>query len=289
MNRKPRDDELDAYGITHTGKVRKENQDQFLLATIHKRMQVTISSLGANDLPMFADQRMAVIGMVADGVGGGFGGQKASATALQVIADYVGASSDCFLTADTAEEEFIQKLQAAAMKSHEAVRDRAKREAEGRSMATTLTLWFGVWPWYYILQVGDSRYYLFRDGKLTQVSRDQTIAQDLLEKGVFTRATAERSRLSDVLSSAIGADEAMPVVTRLRSEWQNIHLLCTDGLTKHVSDERIAERLGAMTSAKQVCEALLQDALDGGGTDNITIIVGRAIERPEAAAVPPAF
>ena len=58
-----------------------------------------------------------------------------------------------------------------------------------------------------------------------------------------------------------------------------MHLLCTDGLTKHVPDEQIAERLGSMTSAKQVCEQLLQDALDGGGTDNITIIVGRATAR----------
>jgi serine/threonine protein phosphatase PrpC len=68
-------------------------------------------------------------------------------------------------------------------------------------------------------------------------------------------------------------------VTRLRAEWDNVHLLCSDGLTKHVSDERIAERLANMTSAKQVCEQLVQDALDGGGTDNITIIVGRQIPR----------
>ena len=60
------------------------------------------------------------------------------------------------------------------------------------------------------------------------------------------------------------------------NEWGNIHLLCTDGLTRHVSDDRIAERLGSMKSARQVCEDLLQDALDGGGTDNITILVGRA-------------
>jgi serine/threonine protein phosphatase PrpC len=147
-------------------------------------------------------------------------------------------------------------------------------------MATTLTLFFGVWPWYYLLQVGDSRHYLFREGVLTQISRDQTIAQDLVEKGVFTRAVAERSRLSDVLSSAIGADEATPVVTRLQSMWGNVHLLCTDGLTKHVSDERIAERLSSPMSAKETCEALLQDALDGGGTDNVTIIVGRLVEKP---------
>jgi serine/threonine protein phosphatase PrpC len=56
-----------------------------------------------------------------------------------------------------------------------------------------------------------------------------------------------------------------------------VHLMCSDGLTKHVSDERIAERLASMTSAQQVCEQLLQDALDGGGTDNVTIIVGRAM------------
>jgi protein phosphatase len=65
------------------------------------------------------------------------------------------------------------------------------------------------------------------------------------------------------------------VVTRLHSDWGIAHLMCTDGLTKHVSDARIAEVLGAMTSAKQAAEQLLQDALDGGGSDNITIIVGR--------------
>lgn len=84
-----------------------------------------------------------------------------------------------------------------------------------------------------------------------------------------------RTRLANVLSSALGGGESEPVVTRLDSEWGVAHLLCSDGLTKHVSDEQIASRLGAMTSAKQVCEQLLQDALDDGGSDNITIIVGK--------------
>ena len=79
------------------------------------------------------------------------------------------------------------------------------------------------------------------------------------------------------LSSALGGESAVPIVTRMRSEWNIVHLLCTDGLTKHVSDEKIAERLGTMTSARQVCEQLLEDALDGGGTDNISIIVGRTV------------
>jgi protein phosphatase len=150
-------------------------------------------------------------------------------------------------------------------------------------MATTLTLWLGAWPASYLLQVGDSRCYVFRDDKLHQVSRDQTMAEDLLDAGVLTRAAAIRSPLSNVLSSAIGAESAAPVVTRMMQAWGNVGLLCSDGLTRHVSDDRIADRLRTMTSAKQVCEQLVQDALDGGGTDNITVLVGRTVPRDQAA------
>jgi len=278
-NRKPRDDEIDVYGLTHQGHVRKDNQDQFLLATVNKRFNILYSSLPESARLPLPDERVAFLAMVADGVGGGVGGKKASATALEVATEYVTTSSAVFLEADSGDQEFIQTLQSAALKSHEAVRARAAIEAEGRAMATTLTLYMGIWPYYYILQVGDSRYYLYREGTLTQISRDQTIAQDLVDKGVLTRAVAERSRFADVLSSAIGADEAMPVVTRLRSEWGVTHLLCSDGLTKHVTDERIAEVLRTKTSARQAAEQLLQEALDGGGTDNVTIIVGGTREK----------
>jgi protein phosphatase len=146
-------------------------------------------------------------------------------------------------------------------------------------MATTLTLWLGVWPWNYLVQVGDSRYYQYRAGTLTQVSRDQTMAQELVDQGVMTRSVAFASRWANVLSSAIGGQQTAPVVTRLPSNWEAVHLICSDGLTKHVSDEQISQRLAAMTSARQVAEQLLQDALDGGGSDNISIIVGRVVAR----------
>ncbi|MEY4608821.1 MAG: hypothetical protein RL625_1038 [Gemmatimonadota bacterium] len=278
-NRKPRDDEIDVYGLTDRGKVRADNQDQFLIATLHRRLEIHSTSLTNPSRLPIGNDRVAILSMVADGVGGGVGGQEASATALEVATEYVASTSNCFLHGDASGSEFIETLQAAAIKSHEAVKKRAAEVANGRSMATTLTLYMGVWPWYYLLQVGDSRYYLYRNGTLTQISRDQTIAQELVDQGVLTRAVADRSRFADVLSSAIGADEAVPVVTRLRSEWGVVHLLCTDGLTKHVSDARIAEVLGSMTSAKQACEQLLQDALDGGGTDNITLIIGRPVDK----------
>jgi protein phosphatase len=102
----------------------------------------------------------------------------------------------------------------------------------------------------------------------------------MVDQGIFTRAVAQTSRLNHVLSSSIGGETTAPVVTRLRASWRTVHLLCSDGLTKHVTDEQIAERLRSMTSSQQVCEQLLQDALDGGGSDNITIIVGRAMPKP---------
>lgn len=279
VNPKPHDDEIDVFGLSHAGKVRAQNQDHFLLATIHKRVQVVQTNLTEQQRRPMEDERLAFIAMVADGVGGAEGGEEASATALEVAMQYMARSTDCYYQADGGDEQFIHALQDAAMRSHQAVIDRARVVVEGRPMATTLTLWMGVWPFYYLLQVGDSRCYLFREGELTQISRDQTIAQDLLDQGIFTRAMAARSQYSNVLSSAIGGDEAVPVVTRMRADWKSIHLLCTDGLTKHVSDDTIRERLSSMTSSRQVCEQLLEDALAGGGTDNISIIVGRSVPR----------
>ena len=278
-DRKPGDDELDVHGLTHVGKVRKENQDHFLLATIHKHFHVVATSLTDHQRLPLSDERLAYVAMIADGVGGGVGGAEASATALEVAMRYVNNSMATYYSGSASETDFIEALQAAAMRSHEAIL--ARRSADGviGTMATTLTLFMGVWPSYYLLQVGDSRYYLWREGTLRQVSRDQTIAQDLVDDGVMSRAVAYKTQFANVLSSALGADKAMPVVTRLQADWHNVHLICSDGLTKHVSDERIAECLKSMSSSRQVAEQLLQDALAAGGSDNITIIVGRTVPR----------
>ena len=272
--RKPDDDEIDVYGLTHPGKVRADNQDQFLLAALHKRLTIVRSSLSEAQLTPFAEKRLAYLAMVADGVGGGIGGAEASATTLEVATEYILGTMDCYDRKDADEGAFIDALQDAAMKAHAAVQARAEKEEDKGRMATTLTLWMGVWPWYYLLQVGDSRYYLYREGKLTQLTRDQTMAQDMVDQGVWTRTVGAKSRLANVLSSSIGGQTTLPVVTRLKAEWDNVHLLCSDGLTKHVTDEQITARLKARISSQQACEQLLQDALDGGGSDNITIIVG---------------
>ena len=278
-DRKPRDDEIDVFGLTHQGKVRKTNNDHFLLASLHKRMDVVLTSI-----PGLADEskqpeRLAFLAMVADGVGGSEGGEEASRLALEAVSEYLGPSLQAYYSADDRENALLEAMQEAALRSHARVLARQIERNDARKRATTLTLYVGMWPWTYLLQVGDSRYYVFRDGELMQHTRDQTYAEDLVDAGAMSRTQAAESPLRNVLSSAIGGDQTAPVVQRIRANWHNVHLMCSDGLTKHVSDQQIRDRLATMTSAQQACEALLQDALDGGGTDNITIIIGRVVRK----------
>lgn len=278
---KPADDELDVYGLTHPGKVRKTNQDHFLISSLRKQLQVHLTSLpDLENLPVLAE-RLAFLAVVADGVGGSAAGEAASRLAVEVVTRYVTYGMQCYYaSAGQSDDAFLSALQEAAMQCHADVLAMGTEQPEVAGLATTLTLWLGVWPRAYLLQVGDSRCYLLRDGELTQISRDQTMAQELVDAGVLARADAVRTRWANTLSSAIGGRQTAPVVTRMDQQWGNVGLLCTDGLTRHVPDEQIRERLLTMTSARQVCEALLEDALDGGGTDNITILVGRTIRRP---------
>ena len=279
---RPLDSEVDVYGLTHCGKVRPNNEDHFLICALQKRMEVYHTSL-PDPSRLAGVERLALLAMVADGVGGAAAGEEASRLALEGVTQYVSQALHCFYTSDPSDDSvFIRTLEEAALKVHNELAAASKADTGLRGMATTLTLWLGVWPSAYLLQVGDSRCYVLRDGELIQLSRDQTMAEDLVEQGVFTRADAAHTRWAHVLSSAIGGPQAAPVVRRLRFAWGTVGLLCSDGLTRHVPDDRIRERLISLTSSRQACEALLQDALDAGGKDNITILVGRTV--PQSAA-----
>lgn len=285
--RKPHDDEVDFYGLTHRGNVREVNQDHFLICQLEKRVRVFQTSLPNGDAFAPWGERVAFLAMVADGVGGGVKGEAAARLALQAATEYVALSMQCYHTHDATDmQTFLDTLQEAAWQGHARVVAEAESNTELRGMATTLTLWLAVWPRAYLLQVGDSRFYRLSNGELLRVSRDQTMAQELVDQGVMHHSTAFQTRWANVLSSSIGGAQTAPVVTEMDQSWNDVYMLCSDGLTKHVPDERIADRLRAMTSAKQVCEVLLQDALDAGGSDNISIIIGRDVMKQERASQP---
>lgn len=281
--RKPLDSEIDFFGLTHVGRVRSSNQDNFLICSMRKEVVVHLTSLAEPDRLPLAPERLALLAMVADGVGGGTNGEEASRYAVEAVTQYVSQSMRCYTTADENDDQaFAHALEDAALECHASLLRRAAEHPNMGGMATTLTLWLGIWPRSYLLQVGDSRCYILRQGELTQISRDQTMAQELIDLGVLTHTKAYSTQWANVLSSSIGGPQTAPVVHRLSQEWGTAGLLCSDGLTKHVSDDRIRERLMTMTSARQACQDLLQDALDGGGSDNITIVVGRTLPRPDA-------
>jgi protein phosphatase len=266
------------FGITHAGLVRTENQDHFLLATVHPQIVVHGSSLpDVESLPLRGG-RLGTILLVADGVGGANDGGTAARVATESVMRYVGDTLRCYhAIAASKDESFYGELQEAALRAHDAVRaEAATRPGEAR-LATTMTLGVGVWPWLYVVQVGDSRAYIYTHGTLRQVTRDQTVAHQLVEEGLLKASDLARSPLTNVLARAIGADDATPVVSRVDvSERGCVLLLCSDGLTKHVADREIEQACAAVASAEQLCRDLLQLALDRGGSDNITIIAARA-------------
>lgn len=272
-----RDDELDLFGLTHPGKVRQENEDHFLACTVHPEVIVHGTSLPNIDRLPLRGERVATIILVADGVGGQSGGSVASRIATETVMRYVSSTLRCYYAAGSSHEEmFLESLQTAALEAHEAVRAEAAQRANDRRMATTLTLAITVWPWLYIVQLGDSRGYYYWNGVLHQVTRDQTIAQDLVDQGIMPRERLPDSPYRHVLSSAVGAQDALPEVTRVRIDrFGSVLLFCSDGLTKHVSDEEIGQCIAANMRSDSVCRSLLDLALERGGTDNITIVVAR--------------
>ena len=282
-DRKPRDDEIDIYGLTHPGRVRKDNQDHFLVCALHKSATVQHSSLPLEHLTP-GSQRVALLMMVADGVGGGHRGEEASRLALEGVTGYVTRCMACYYGSASSEDtEFYTALQEVARQCHEELVRRGEEDPDYRGMATTLTLYLGHWPRAFLLQVGDSRCYLLRGDELTQISRDQTMAQELIDMGVMKPADTAGTRFERTLSSSIGGQQTAPVVSKFDLTWDTVVLLCSDGLTRLVPDERIRERLRTMTSSRQVCEALLEDALEAGGSDNITIVVRRAVPHDDPA------
>ena len=222
--------------------------------------------------------RLASLAMVADGVGGAARGETASRLALTAVAKYVTSSMRCYYGASDDDQQFYEALKEGARQSHAELRRLGEEDPAYSGMATTLTLYLGVWPRAYLLQVGDSRCYLLRGGDLSQITRDQTMAQEMVDLGVMNKEQVAGTRFEHTLTSSLGGRHTEPKVTRVDMTWGHVLLLCSDGLTRHVSDERIRDVLRSMTSARQAAETLLQEALDGGGTDNITIVVGRAVQ-----------
>lgn len=273
---RPKRQDIDVFGLSHPGKVRTENQDHFMVASLHKVMSVQQSSLPSDMVGDTVSGARGWLVLVADGVGGSPGGKDASVAALTALTRYVTNTVDLYQRVDPASEAtFVEQLRKSVDRTHQAVLAEGESDWGRRGMATTLTLVMFVWPRAFLLHVGDSRCYRVRQGEIEQLTRDQTMAQAMLEAGLLTPDQAEASRLKHVLWSAVGGKEAVPDVKVVDHDWDDRLLLCTDGLTKHVTNEEIRDIMMSTASSESTCHALVDLALERGGSDNVSVVVGR--------------
>jgi len=265
--------EIDTFGLTHRGKVRPTNNDHFLVASFHRKLRVHFTSVPAGIEDQETESR-GFLFLVADGVGGLESAGDGSALALGTLAQHLlHATEICSEMVLSQAEKSTLELREAVLQAHHALVDMAK-EAGGKP-ATTLTMYAGFWPRAFIVHVGDSRGYVFRDGQLTRFTSDQTYEQLMLESGAIKPGSPEAARLKHVLWSAVGNDEVVPQIVMTDVTRRDVILVCSDGLTKHVTEDEIRERLSRDETAEENVRALVNLALDRGGTDNVTAVVGK--------------
>jgi PPM family protein phosphatase len=268
---------IESFGISHTGNVRKVNEDHFVTAALHRAVQIRQTNLDDTQVFDRLSGPRAYLYAVADGVGGSSGGRVASAIAVATIVEYLGEVVGAYngYGADQV-KDFPEHLRTAVQRAHDHLVETFRLQ-DRNGPATTLTLVMLVWPRAYIVHVGDSRVYHLRGRGLRRLTRDQTVGEVLVSQHGMSREQAEQAGLYNMLSSAIGARDMEPAVDFFPLEHGDTLLLCTDGLTKHVSDSRIEEVLGNSPDAETGCRSLIDLALSEGGSDNVTAVIARVL------------
>jgi protein phosphatase len=265
----------DVAALSHPGLKRPNNEDHYLVTRLLRSLDVVATNLPAEYAPpRFEEAGYALA--VADGMGGAEAGEVASALALSVGTDLTIGEPTWHLRLDETEaSHLIDRVRRYFRRIHRAVADQAQATPALAGMGTTLTTAYSVGRDLFVFHVGDSRAYLWRNGHLEQITRDQTLAQALADAGEITPAEVQTHRLRHVLTHAIGSDdpELTASIARAKIDDGDRLLVCTDGLTDGVDDARIAEALGKAPDAQAACQALVDMALAAGGRDNVTVVV----------------
>ena len=267
---------LDAFGLTDRGRVRDGNEDHFLVAHVNRSIEVRQTSLpSAAVAHEFGSGMGGYLLAVADGVGGRPEGDLASERTLAALLSYMGRAASCFQALNTNEEHaLLEKLEEVVRGVHAALLEEYGG-VTARMPATTLTMVLMAWPRAYHVQVGDSRAYVRRGGRLQLLTRDQNFGEFMVSLGAWTDEQRRMATTAETLASAIGGSELEPVVGLIDLSPGDSLLLCTDGLTKHVTDDEIANALAQSESAEATGRKLVSDALARGGSDNVTVVVLR--------------
>jgi len=274
---------LRLFGRTDVGQIREHNEDNFLIADLTRKSR----SLMEADRDQLVGPRGTVMG-VCDGMGGAAAGEVASQLAVDIIYEKLAQGQP----AD--HNELARGLVRAVEEAGARIFNEARADRTRRGMGTTATIAALVDARLFVAQVGDSRAYVLRESRLVQVSRDQSLVNQLIEAGQLTEEEAETFEHNNIILQALGTAETVQVdLTYVDLRRGDVLLLCSDGLSGMIRSEEIREVLSTISEPLEACRELTERANRAGGHDNITVIVARfdgsALVDPGGDAPPLAY
>ena len=271
---------VEAHATSHVGRVRKGNEDNFLLLDISGEESWTSSqeedSLIIESRKFEIDPNGIVLA-VSDGMGGALAGEVASKMAVETVGKTIlDEDPEKTVSPDSFGDSLVGRLYDATVYANHLIHQQG-REPEYQGMGATFTGAAITEDEVDLVQVGDSRIYLIRNSSIYQVTKDQSLVQQLIDSGQISPEEAETHALKNVILQALGAqNEIYPVAARLIPQRDDILLICSDGLSNKLDgldmQKIVYEHLDDL---KMACAELIKEANERGGEDNITVILAR--------------
>lgn len=265
----PQELEVRLFARTDVGQIREHNEDNFLIADLSRRVRGLLdanrsTSLGPHGILM----------AVCDGMGGAAAGEVASQLAVDILFEKMIEKLDD--AAPLTRDDIARRLVRAVETAGQRIFNEAKSDRSRRGMGTTVTAAALLDRYLFLAQVGDSRAYILRGDTLVQVTRDQSLVNQLIEAGQLTEEEAETFEHNNIILQALGTSDSVQVdLTYVPLVRGDVLLLCSDGLSGMIRDPEIREIMKVGGESHELCRVLIERANQAGGHDNITAIIAR--------------
>lgn len=272
---------VEIHATSHIGRVRKGNEDNYLVLRITGADRVT-GSQEDDDFSIksreFEVEDNGVVCAVSDGMGGALAGEVASTMAVEAVGEHM-LDEDTLddATAAAGEYRLVSKLYDATVNANHLIHNQGRTDPQFQGMGATFTGVVVTPQAADVVHVGDSRAYLIRGGAIKQITKDQSLVQQLIDAEQISPAEAETHNLKNVILQALGAQlEIYPVSTRVSPCRNDVLVLCSDGLSNKMSEAAMLDIVSNNEdNLEMACGELVRLANENGGEDNITVIVAR--------------
>lgn len=272
---------VEIHATSHIGRVRKGNEDNYLLLNISDS-KTWMSSQEPGEFIIesqkFEIDESGIVLAVSDGMGGALAGEVASKMAVETVSQtFLEEDPERTVSPNDIDDSLIGRLYQATLYSNHLIHHQGRTDPQFNGMGATFT-GIGITPEAVdLIQVGDSRAYLVRSGQVHQITKDQSLVQQLIDANQISPEEAETHTLKNVILQALGAqNEIYPVAARLMPQRDDVLILCSDGLSNKVAGADMLKIVSDNADRLELaCAELVKEANERGGEDNITVILAK--------------